>query len=279
MTYFEFEKEKDTLICIDSDGCAMDTMNVKHFECFGPEYVKSYGLEAYEEEALAYWNEINLFTTTRGINRFKGLAMGLREMANRHNLCISGLEEFEKWTTESKELSNPALLTRCQASKNECMEKALLWSIHVNLAIKALPADDKPFDFVKETMDRMSEASDLVAVSSANGEAVDHEWQKHGLKETCRSLLCQEAGSKAHCISEVLKKGYQKEKTLMVGDAVGDYEAAKKNGVWFYPIIVGREGESWMKLRDEAYPKLVEGTFDADYQAQLIASFEAALGK
>lgn len=47
-----------------------------------PEFVKSYDLEEYKEEALEYWNKINLFTGTRGINRFKGLAMAVREMSN-----------------------------------------------------------------------------------------------------------------------------------------------------------------------------------------------------
>ena len=31
----EYKKKKDFLICVDSDGCAMDTMDVKHFLCFG----------------------------------------------------------------------------------------------------------------------------------------------------------------------------------------------------------------------------------------------------
>ena len=79
------KKEHDYLICIDSDGCAMDTMNSKHFYCFGPEWVKQYGLEDIQEEALKYWNQINLYSKTRGINRFKGLAMGL-EWAKRKRL-------------------------------------------------------------------------------------------------------------------------------------------------------------------------------------------------
>ena len=36
----EFQKTKDFLICVDSDGCAMDTMGIKHTEAFGPEAVK-----------------------------------------------------------------------------------------------------------------------------------------------------------------------------------------------------------------------------------------------
>ncbi len=107
------KKEHDYLICIDSDGCAMDTMNSKHFYCFGPEWVKQYGLEDIQEEALKYWNQINLYSKTRGINRFKGLAMGL-EWAKEKGYETEGQEEFVAWTKEAPELSNPALLAQCQ---------------------------------------------------------------------------------------------------------------------------------------------------------------------
>lgn len=29
-----FQKAKEYLICVDSDGCAMDTMDIKHIRCF-----------------------------------------------------------------------------------------------------------------------------------------------------------------------------------------------------------------------------------------------------
>ena len=153
MGYFNYNKEKDFLICIDSDGCAMDTMNSKHFNSFGPEFVKSYGLEEYRDEALEYWNEINLFTGTRGINRFKGLAMAVREMSDRKGIKFDGLEEFENWVETAPQLSNPALLEKCQEKSNECMERALLWSIHVNLSIVEAQDNDMPFENVKEAMD------------------------------------------------------------------------------------------------------------------------------
>ena len=40
----DFQKTKDFLICVDSDGCAMDTMDVKHIKGFGPEAVNTWGL-------------------------------------------------------------------------------------------------------------------------------------------------------------------------------------------------------------------------------------------
>lgn len=36
MNITEYVKKKDFLICVDSDGCAMDTMDIKHIKCFGP---------------------------------------------------------------------------------------------------------------------------------------------------------------------------------------------------------------------------------------------------
>jgi hypothetical protein len=37
MSIFDhFERKHDFLVCVDSDGCVMDTMNCKHFHCFGP---------------------------------------------------------------------------------------------------------------------------------------------------------------------------------------------------------------------------------------------------
>ena len=79
-----FQKKKDYLICVDSDGCAMDTMNIKHIKCFGPCMVEEWGLQRWEKEILERWNEINLFTETRGINRFKGLAIALQEINEKY---------------------------------------------------------------------------------------------------------------------------------------------------------------------------------------------------
>lgn len=277
MGYFDFIKQSEFMVCIDSDGCAMDTMEVKHRECFGPQWIYTYGLEDRLEECMKLWLDINLYSITRGINRFKGLALALQEMEKR-GCKFEGLEEFITWTKEAKELSNPALLSYAQKSNSECIEKALVWSVRTNRAIYNLPEEDKPFDNVKEAMDKMCLEADLASVSSANAEAVEAEWTKHGLKEDCRVLLCQEAGSKSYCISQMVRKGYDVKKILMVGDAPGDKNAAEENGVWYYPILVGKEGESWAKLLNEAFPKLLDGTFDEAYQESLIKEFEQNLG-
>lgn len=50
-------------------------------------------------------------TPSRAVfNRFKGLALALAEVEKRGLGNIEGLAEYEAWTKEAKELSNPALL-------------------------------------------------------------------------------------------------------------------------------------------------------------------------
>ncbi|NMA85612.1 MAG: hypothetical protein GX962_17325 [Epulopiscium sp.] len=72
-TIGEFHKPKDFLVCIDSDGCAMDTMEINHKRCFGPKVVEVWGLQSISVDFIEAWNCVNLYSKTRGINRFKGL--------------------------------------------------------------------------------------------------------------------------------------------------------------------------------------------------------------
>jgi len=274
-----YQKKHDFLICVDSDGCAMDTMDVKHFRCFGPCMVEEWGLHAWSDTILKRWNDINLYTMTRGINRFKGLALALEEI-NAQYTAIEDLDTLLIWAAESPELSNDAL-TRAIADKPESvsLRKALSWSRAVNASITALPDEVKlPFPLAKEALAFAHQRADVAIVSSANLGAVLEEWEMHGLLPHTDIVLAQDAGSKAHCISELLKKGYAPEKVLMCGDAPGDLAAAERNGVGYYPILVRKEKESWQEFMDEGFQRLLDGTYAGDYQEKKKTEFLKNLG-
>lgn len=255
-----FIKKKDFLICVDSDGCAMDTMDIKHIRCFGPCMVKEWRLEPWKEAILNRWNMINLYTMTRGINRFRGLALALSEIDENYT-AVSGISQLVEWASKAPELSNRAVKEEYERTGIQIFQKALLWSIAVNEAINALPAKEKkPFMGVADGLRAAGEIADVAVVSSANKDAVEEEWNLYHLLDHVDILLCQDAGSKAHCIKELMKKGYAPDHALMVGDAPGDREAAKKNGVYFYPILVQKEKESWSEA-PEAFLKLAKGEY------------------
>ncbi|WP_027205928.1 HAD family hydrolase [Butyrivibrio fibrisolvens] len=272
MSLFDsFTKKKDFIVCIDSDGCAMDTMNIKHYRCFGPCMVREWGLEQWQDEILTSWNRVNLFTKTRGINRFKGLAVALKEVNDRYK-AIEGVDKLVKWADEAPELSNRAV--EAMIPNGQIFAKALNWSRAVNEGIEKLPKEEiKPFDGVKETLEEIHKSCDIAVVSSANPEAVKAEWERFGLLDYVDILCTQDMGSKAYCIGEIAKKGYDKRNILMCGDAVGDMKAAQSNGVLYYPICVNKENQSWTKLRTESLSKFTDGSFDDGYQQSLIDEF------
>ena len=271
----DFRRNKRFAVCVDSDGCAMDTMNIKHIRCFGPCMVEEWNLEQWKDEILDRWNVINLYSGTRGINRFKGLAMALAEI-NTQYTPIDGIDRLTAWAESAPELSNDAVAGK--AAEHPVFEKALRWSRAVNAAIEALPPEEvRPFAHVKEALAAAHRQADVVVVSSANPEAVRDEWKRFELLPHVDLLCTQEMGSKAYCISRLREKGY--DAILMCGDAPGDEQAARKNGVLYYPILVSRENESWQRFLTEALDKFLAGEFAGAYQQELLDAFNANLNR
>ena len=276
----KFIKNKDFLICIDSDGCAIDTMDIKHIKCFGPCMVEEWKLEEWRKPILDSWNEVNLYTLTRGINRFKGLAVVLTEINDKY-IKIEGLDEFLKWTEETLELSNESLEKEIEKTTNNiCIRKALEWSIAVNKSIDLLSEEEKcPFEGVKEAIMEAKKIADIAIVSSANEKAVLDEWSHNGLLENVDIVLTQNIGSKAYCISKLIEKGYNRRNVLMVGDSLGDLKAAESNEVLYYPIMVKKEKDSWERFTKEALEKFIGDLYIGEYQEKVINEFRLNLSK
>jgi hydroxymethylpyrimidine pyrophosphatase-like HAD family hydrolase len=224
--------------------------------------VEVWMLQKWEKEILTRWNEINLYTITRGINRFKGLSMALSEI-NEQYQAIEGIDDLIFWSENTDELSNNALKKEIENHPDKTIFKlALKWSENVNSSIKELPESEiKPFPLVKEALKLAHEKADIAIVSSANLGAVLDEWEKHSLLEHTDIVLTQNVGSKAFCISELLKKGYNKENVLMCGDAPGDLKAAETNEVFYYPILVKKERESWQDFINQGFSHLLDGSY------------------
>ena len=275
----DFKKKKDYLVCVDSDGCVMNTMDIKHSLCFGPCLIDEWELRSWQEKILNRWNEINLYNITRGINRFKGLSLILSEINEKYK-SIDGVETFARWTESAPALSEEALTEVLKEKPGEeIFKKALSWSRMVNKRVDELKETDKlPFPLAKEALQFASQCADVAMVSSANRQAVTEEWRTHGLIDYTDVIMSQSDGSKSHCIAELIKKGYDAKKTIMCGDALGDLKAAKANRIYFYPIIAGHEVQSWQEFIDLGLPKLINNSYK-EYEEEKIAKFYNNLNK
>lgn len=262
------------LVCIDSDGCAIDSMEIKHRTCFGPCMIEIWNLQEWKEEILERWNEINLYSKTRGINRFLGLEKILTEVNEKYK-TIDGLVEYQTWCHSTKTFSNSEV--EKVIHEHEIFNQVLTWSKYVNSSIESISKEIKPFESVKDVLEHIKQVADIAIVSSANPSAVKEEWTRFGFMNHVNYVMAQDAGTKSACISKLIDLGYEKDKILMVGDAMGDYKAATQNQVLYYPIIPQKEEESWKLLQKEAFIKFIEGSYEGNYMNQQIEKFNQAL--
>ena len=268
-----FVPQHRKLLCMDSDGTVIDAMNVKHNRCHGRAFLEEWDLTGQAETVQEVWNDINLYEKTRGINRFLALYTMLTRMEGvRLHTDTYDLALFRAWL-DKDDLSNISLRREIGRTDSPFLKKVLRWSESVNEKIAALmPVDKPPFANVRETLAFAKDRADLAIISSSNLAAITEEWDAWGLLEYPSFVTSQEIGSKDDCIARILEKGYRKEDVLMIGDAYPDVHAAESNGVWYYPILVGHEAESWAELRTEYLPLFLEDRFGTVQEA-LLARF------
>lgn len=266
MKLSEFTKSKDFLICIDSDGCALNSLESKHMKCLAPCMITEWELEKWAEAVLARWREVNLYKLTRGINRFQALLDALIEVDLQYKK-VDGLGELEYWVETTPEHSHESLKAEIKRTGKEVFKKVLHWSEQADRMISELTeADKKAFEGVKEALTYASEFADIAVISSDSYEAAETDWKMNDLL-THVSVICSEAdGSAVTCIAELRKKGYPISQVLMIGDTSADMKAAQKNGVFFFPILVKQEKESWEEFMKTAVATLTSKKYAGPYQ-------------
>lgn len=272
----DFTKKREFLVCLDSDGCVMDTVRLKHCNVFCPELIRSFGLEQYSDYITEAWEEINLHSITRGISRFESVVQIFDRLKNR-GVELPGSEDIADWVANSSELSTATLKAEVLRTGSPALRKLQQWNTICNRRIQTLEPTFEPFPGVENSLRQLHAVADVAVVSAANESAIASEWNRYGLARHADVIFGQEVGSKANSIAAMLACGYESRKVMMVGDAMGDAQAAAANGVAFVPILPGREAESWRRLQEEALPKLLHGTFRPEYQAELLAALRSAL--
>jgi phosphoglycolate phosphatase-like HAD superfamily hydrolase len=277
-----FRKANDFFIGIDSDGCAFDTMEVKHKECFIPNIVNYFGLAAVSKYAREAAEFVNLYSKWRGINRFPALTMTMDLLAERPEVGrrafrVPMIEGVRLWIERESKLGNPALKAEVARTGDSDLALAYQWSEAVNRTISETVRSVPPFPLVRESLQAMQGKADAMVVSATPGEALKREWEEHDLARFVALIAGQELGSKKEHLALATSGRYDKEKVLMVGDAPGDRAAAEANGVLFYPIDPGQEDASWQRFFEEALPHFFAGTYAGSYMAEQVARFEALL--
>lgn len=278
----ELKPQHEFFIGIDSDGCAFDSMEIKHKECFCPNIIKYWRLQAVSKYAREAVEFVNLYSRWRGTNRWPALISVLDFLRVRPEVIarrceISRAEKVRGFIASGKPLSNSGLEAYISEQPDLELEVALEWSIAVNHAIADIVHDLPPFPYVRESLEELESRADMVVVSQTPTEALVREWAEHGIDKYVRAIAGQELGTKKQHLKLAAGGKYAPNHILMIGDAQGDLDAAGANHALFFPINPGHEEESWERLYKEGVRKFMAGEFAGAYEASLVAEFEKLL--
>ncbi len=276
----QFQPQHEFFVGIDSDGCAFDTMELKHKECFIPNTINYYELQGVSKYAREVAEFVNLYSKSRGVNRFPALIETLQWLRRRPEVLARGVkievpQSLVQWIEQETRLGNPALEAAYRRTGDPELGRALEWSQAVNDTVRRIVRNVPPFPGVREALERLAPQADLVVVSATPCEALQREWSEHNLAQFVTAICGQEVGTKKEILA--LAKRYPPGHALMVGDAPGDQRAAEAQGALFFPIIPGQEEQSWKRFVEEGIPRFLQGTFAGEYQQQLLEEFDRCL--
>jgi phosphoglycolate phosphatase-like HAD superfamily hydrolase len=279
----ELEPTHGFFVGIDSDGCAFDTMEIKHKECFTPNIIKYWDLQAVSKYAREACEFVNLYSKWRGINRWPALVMVFDLLRDRLEVQArrvippeaSQLRAFI--ADEGFPKSNDGLDAYMAMHPGPELDRARAWSEAVNATVADMVHGVPPFPWVRESLAYLADRADMIVVSATPLEALEREWEEHDIAKYVRVIAGQEMGKKALHLKLAASGKYRPDHVLMVGDAPGDLNAARANGFLFFPVNPGHEEASWQRFYEESVHRFLAEEYGGSYEASLIAEFEALL--
>ncbi len=277
----DFKPAKEFFIGIDSDGCIFDSMEIKHKECFTPMFIKHFHLQATSKYAREVWEFVNLYSKTRGANRFPALARALnllrvRPQVQARNVAVPDTKALDEWLARETKLGNATLASEVK-NGNQGLAPVKVWSDAVNAAIEDIVHGVPPFPLVRESLEKLNQRADAMCISQTPAPALKREWAEHQLDGYVKMIAGQEMGTKTEHLKFAAAGKYPASKILMIGDAPGDFKAAKGNGALFYPITPGNEEKSWERFFQESLERFFAGSYAGEYEAKLVAEFDSCL--
>ena len=280
------KRTKNYLVCIDSDGCLLDNMELKHKECFCPAVVNVWNLQGASKYVREVHEWVNLYSRSRGWNRFPAVVRTLELSYARPELRERGyvmpdLNPLKKWIEETPILSAVAIDEYAKANPDcdPLLLQAAKWSREVDANIAHIVRNILPFPYVKEAILKLREFADVVVVSATPHDALVRELTAVGIAPLMTAIAGQELGTKSQCIAKAKAHGYEADHVLKIGDAPSDYKAAQDNGVLFNPIVAGKERDSWKYVLEVSSDKFLDGSFKGSYQETILKDFFAVLAE
>ena len=278
------EPKHKFFVGLDSDGTVFDSMEVKHKDCYAGSLIRVFGLAAITHEIHEVWNFVNIYSNTRGTNRFKALILTfdyLRAFERIHSLKIElpNLKSLRKWVETSTSLSNDSLkqlIMEIPEKERKEIEGVLEWSEEVNRVVGATVFNLPPMEGALKAMDLLKDRVDLMVISNTPLDALQRDWQENNIVSNILYIGGQETGNKTEMLTALSTK-YPSGNILIIGDSPGDLKAAKNAQTLFFPVLPMKEEKSWKLFLNEGIERFFNHQFKGKFEDKCITDFHNVL--
>ncbi len=278
-----FKKNKDYLICLDSDGTVFNSQEIKFRKVVIPCMIRTFRLEPASGLASETAEYVNLYSRWRGIGRYDALLkvfelLKENEEAKKSGFTFPDTLSLQIWLETEQKPCKAALTKYVEKTQEPFLLRVIEWEEALEQGINKEMRGIPVFEHVSECLKKASRYADIIVISSETSDILNREWEESGLNTYVNMIAGKEAGKKESIIRSVKSGSYEDDHAIMIGDAPGDFDAARKNNILFYPINPGKETDSWKRFLDESLDRFFQGSYTGLYQSDLVSEFMKILG-
>ena len=215
----------------------------------------------------------------RGINRYPGLleVFDLLAAGFPGNPEIPDATDLRAFVLGETTYSSASLRAWLAAHPSRDLEKVLAWSERADELFAAAVEGLQPYPLVRKSLEIASRSAAVAIVSGGALEELSRDWAAAGLAPYIDLLFSQDDGAPSAQLYKARQKCGDKVTVLMLGDTESDAAAAHRVGAFFYPIMPGREVESWQRFHDIILPLFLEGRLDREMEEKYVARLKKLL--
>ena len=269
------------LVALDSDGTVFPNMPQK-FVVVRDTVMEHWGLAPVAAAAEEVIRFVNLDSAWRGSHRFVALLkmmdlLGARPEPAAAGMVLPDLTPLGDFVKSGAPLSSHHLQAVQLRTGSDAITRVLAWSADLSRRLQALTEHLAPMTGARRALERLRDRADVAVVSQAPAMQLAREWKDSGLQSLVFAIAGSECGRKPEQIRALMGPSHASAHTLVVGDAPGDLAAARECGARFFPIIPGREEESWSELLAGPLDDFLNHRYGEEAERARIQAFESAL--
>jgi hypothetical protein len=230
---------------IASEGALFDPAPAE-MGCFLPAFAEFFGGRIDEGVLAEVWRFVRLESRFRGGNRYRCLDEALRllerrpEAASQRSRLSSSSYALEAWLASELEPRREGLAAATKNGRRPALARVFAWSEAVDAAIGSLPSA-QAYPGARSALPLLAQGSELrlAPAPSPSGRAP---LRRLGVHFSCHGYPLSEGP-----------------RILVVGDTMSALEAARRERLSFFPIVPGREDESWTALAGTGFSRFLQG--------------------